>query len=98
MEHLVLYFRHGMRDVIPYSDFIVGIQPILEERKLGEYLGDDMAIDGGDAEGIFSCPNAKELFEFLRGRLAQFGFMSGAKVTLVYGEVGSGAATEEFLI
>ena len=98
MEHLIIYFRHGIRDIIPYSDFIANVRPVLDERGLGQYLGDDMAIDGGDTEGIFSCHNARSLFDFLKEDLSRLKFMAGAKVTFVHGELDSGAPTEEFYI
>lgn len=97
-EHLVIYFEHGIRDIIPYSEFIAGIRPTLKDRGLGEYLGDDMAIDGGDAEGVFSCSSARGLFHFLKEPLSKLNFMTGAKVTLIFGELESGAPTHEFHI
>jgi hypothetical protein len=98
VEHLVIYFEHGIQDIIPYSEFIMRIRPSLAEGDMGEYLGDDMAIDGGDAEGVFRCRNARELFELLRDDLKRLPFMDGAKVTLVFGEVESDAPREEFYI
>lgn len=98
MEHLIVYFKHSLRDVIPYSEFIVNIRSTLKERGLGEYLGDDMAIDGGDAEGIFSCVSARDLFKVLQGPLSRLRFMKGAKVTLVFGELESGAPSDEFFL
>ena len=94
MEHLVIYFRHDIRDVIPYSKFIEATRGVLAENGLGEYLGDDMAIDGGDAEGVFAAPSATRLLKFLTDDLAKLQFMKGAKVTLVYGELGTGAAED----
>lgn len=98
LEHLVIYFLHGIRDIIPYSEFIVRTRAAMAERGLGEYLGDDMAIDGGDAEGVFAGPSAREIFEFMREDLNSFPFMKGAKVTLVFGELNAGSAEEAFLI
>lgn len=98
MEHLVIYFNHGIQDIIPYSEFIMRIRPSLEQGDIGEYLGDDMAIDGGDAEAVFRCQSARELFEFLRENLKRLPFMVGAKVTFVFGEMESEAPKEEFHI
>ena len=98
MEYLTIYFQHGIRDIIPYSDFIQKIRLTLSESGAGEYLGDDMAIDGGDAEGVFSGQSARALFEILRDDLDKLSFMRGARVTLVFGELDSGARQEEFNI
>ncbi len=98
MEHLVIYFRHSIRDIIPYSNFISETRLLLEQNGLGEYLGDDMAIDGGDAEGVFSCPNAKFLFDFLEKDLLALPFMKGAKITLIFGEIDSDSPKKEFYL
>ncbi len=98
MEHLTIYFKHGIKDVIPYSDFIASIRLIIEEKNLGEYLEDDMAIDGGDAEVVFSCQNAESLFEFIKTDLTKLACMKGAKVTFVFGELDSNAPIQQFYL
>ena len=94
-QHLVLYFRHDIRDIVPYCEFIEEIRPILEKAQLGEYLGDDMAIDGGDAEATFVGPDVNALYEFLLSRLAKLDFLHGAKVKLVFGPVDTDCESEE---
>lgn len=98
MEHLVIYFLHGIRDIIPYSEFIARTRAAMADRELRDYLGDDMSIDGGDAEGVFAGPSARNIFEFIREDLDSFTFMKGAKVTLVFGELDEGTDREEFFI
>ena len=98
MEHLVIDFRHGIRDVIPYCDFISKCRIAMAERGIGEYLGDDMAIDGGDAEGVFAGHSSKELFAFIRQDLCALPFMKGARVTFVFGALGQGSLSEEIFI
>lgn len=98
MEHLTIYFTHDIRDILPYSDFIAKVRPAIEASGVGEYLGDDMAIDGGDAQGVFACRSARALFEFIRPQLSQLAFMKGAKVTFVFGALDSDADREEFYI
>ncbi len=98
MEHLTIYFKHGIRDVIPYTDFIMEAKVKIAELGLGEYLGDDMAIDGGDAEATFSSANASELFDYLKSGLTALQFMQGAKITFTYGELESGAPEKEFYL
>jgi len=79
MEHLSIYLKRDIRDIFPYSDFIAKVRPALEADGVGGYLGDDMAIDGGDAEGVFACRSARALFEFIRPQLSQLAFMSGRR-------------------
>ena len=98
MEHLVIYFKHEMRDIIPYHECIVKVRGELEENGLGQYLGDDMAIDGGDAEGVFLCNSAKILFEYLQSHLSSLTFLRGARITFVFGELDSNAPVQEFYL
>lgn len=98
MEHLIIYFKHGIRDVRPYMQFIEEQRGKLAVNELGEYLGDDMAIDGGDAEAVFAARDARLLFGFLKQDLAKLNFMKGARVTLIHGELGTGADEESFCI
>ena len=98
MEHFAIYFQHGIRGVIPYSEFIVRTRDAMAERGIGVYLGDDMAIDGSDAEGIFSGTSAEAIFEFIREDLSSLTFMKGAKVTLIFGELDAGSRREQFFI
>ena len=98
MEHVTINFKHGIQDIIPYTDFVLMIKSELEKNSLGEYLGDDMAIDGGDAEAIFSCASAKKLFEFIKNDLVSFSFMGGAEVTFTYGDLESNSLEQKFNI
>jgi hypothetical protein len=70
----------------------------LEKANLGEYLGDDMSIDGGDAEGTFAGPDARALYKFLHPEFAKLTFLRGGKVTLVFGPISSDSESEEHAI
>ena len=98
MEHLTIYFTHDIRDILPYSDFIAKVRPVIETEGIGEYLGDDMAIDGGDATGIFVCHSARVLFDTIGPELRKLPFMKGAKITFIFGALDSDARREEFYI
>lgn len=90
MEHVVLYFKHDIRDIIPYSNAVKRIRQLLTDTRAGEYVKDDIAIDGGDAEAVLRGPSADTLYETISPVLKQLTFMHGAKVTLVYGSLDSG--------
>jgi hypothetical protein len=98
MEHLVLLFRHNIRDVIPYCQFIERVKPQLNEKQLGEYIGDDMAIDGGDAEAVFASSNVRALYEFLAPQLRQLPFMREAQVKLIFGPLEGDAAQQDHVL
>lgn len=93
MQHLIIEFQHSIRDVILYCEFIQKLKPLLQEGFIGSYLGDDMAIDGGDAKAMFECSDARILFKFISPLLKELSFMQNAKVTLVFGEVDSSTET-----
>ncbi len=63
MQHVVLYFKHDIQDIIPYSNAVTQIRQLLADTGAGEYVEDDMAIDGGDAEAVLRGPNADTLYE-----------------------------------
>lgn len=98
MEHLILHFGHGIQDIIPYSEFIQTIRPLLAQGQLGEYLGDDMAIDGGDAEAIFAGKDARALYVFLTPYLRKLRFLQGAQVRLIFGPLDGDSEVEEFVL
>ena len=91
MQHLIIEFRHQIEDVIPYCEFIKNLKVLLQDSEIGGYVGDDMAIDGGDAEATFVGSDARKLFEFVAPLLKTLPFMSSAKATLVFGPLDCGA-------
>ena len=96
MQHLIIFFRHKLQDIIPWSEFVERMKPLLAEHHKGEFAGDDMAIDGGDCEAVFRGPDADALFDFLRPYLLGLTFLNtaGARGELIYGELESSAATK----
>ena len=98
MEHLVLLFRHDIRDVIPYCQFVAQVKPQLTEKQLGEYIGDDMAIDGGDAEAVFASRDVRALYEFLAPQLRQLPFMREAEIKLIFGPLEGDTAQQDLAL
>ncbi len=89
MQTVVVYFKPDIRDIIPYSDAVRRIRQLLAENGAGEYIEDDMAIDGGDAEAILRGENADTLYNTIAPVLANLPFMRGGRVTLIYGPMNS---------
>lgn len=94
-QSVVLYFKHGIRDIMPYSRAVQRIRELLAENGAGEYVEDDMAIDGGDVEAILRGPNADTIYETIQPILTELPFMRGAQVTLVYGPLGDGSLVKK---
>jgi hypothetical protein len=98
MEHLILQFEHDIRDLIPYSEFVQAVRPDLAQKNLGEYLGDDMAIDGGDAVATFASPDVHSLFDYLVPLMRELPFLREARITFVFGPLESDAKREQFIL
>ena len=96
MQHVVLYFRHDIRDIIPFCDAVKRLRQLLADTRTGEYVEDDMAIDGGDAEAVLCGADADSLYETISPVLKELPFMQGARVTLVYGSLNAGATEKSF--
>ena len=96
MDHITIDFKHGIQDIVPYYDFLKSVREEIVEQCIGEYLEDDIAIDGGDAEVFFSCNDAYALFAYLKPKLLALPFMKGALVRFTFGELDSGSETLEF--
>lgn len=67
------------------------IRAVLPVGGAGEYVEDDMAIDGGDAAAIIRGSNADTIFDTIQPVLAELPFMREAQVTLIYGPIGDGS-------
>lgn len=93
MQHVIVYFNHKIQDLIPWCEFIERLRLELDCSGAGEFVGDDMAIDGGDCEAIFRGADANALYEYLRPHLLPLSFLNSTatRVALVYGELESSA-------
>ena len=98
MQHLVLYFRHETQDIIPYSTAVKRIRQLLAETGVGEYVEDDMSIDGGDPEAIMQGPSADTIFATISPVLKELKLLRSAKITLAYGPLSAGAKEKTFLV
>jgi hypothetical protein len=89
VQHLILYFEHGIEDIIPWSAFIEKLRPQLARIGAGEFESDDMAIDGGDCEAIFRGKDINELFAVLQPHFRSLPFLRKptTRVELVFGEI-----------
>jgi hypothetical protein len=98
MQHVIIDFKHRIQDLIPWCELIQRLRGELATNGVGEFVGDDMAIDGGDCEAVFRGADADALWEFLRPQLLPLSFVNAAttRVDLVYGDLESSARTRTF--
>ena len=57
----------------------------MEEKKVGEYDGNEIAVDYSDGTLFFYGPSAEKLFDAIKPILKQTNFMKDAKITLRFG-------------
>lgn len=57
----------------------------IEDANVGEYDGNEIAVDGNDGTLYMYGPDADRLFEAVRPTLEACAFMKGAQVTKRYG-------------
>jgi hypothetical protein len=98
VQHLILYFEHGIEDIIPWCTLIEKLQPQLAQTGAGEFESDDMAIDGGDCEAIFRGTDVRELFAALLPHFQSLSFLRKPTTTveLVFGEIDSSSERQAF--
>ncbi len=98
MQHVIIDFKHKIQDLIPWSEFIQRLRAELNTNGIGEFIGDDMAIDGGDCEAVFCGADADALWEYLWPQLLPLSFINAAttRINLVYGALESSARTKSF--
>jgi len=85
-EHAVIVqFQCGSTDLEPLFDLEVQLESAIATARAGEYDGNEIGGDGGDARVYMYGPDADRLEEVVRPILGAAGFMKGARITKRYG-------------
>jgi|JI7StandDraft_1071085.scaffolds.fasta_scaffold56435_2 hypothetical protein len=86
VEHAVIVnFTYGSTNLQPMFDLEEKLDNAITKAKVGEYDGNEIAVDGSDGILYMYGPDADRLFEIIKPILESASFMRGAKVTLRYG-------------
>ena len=98
-EHaVVVHFTYGSTDLSRLFALEDRLEAALTEAKVGEYDGNEVAVDGSDGYLYMYGPNADALFKVVRPILEATDFMRGASVTLRYGPPEKGVKETEVKI
>jgi hypothetical protein len=74
--------------------FQEGFESAISESGLGEYDGNELAVDGSDGYMYIYGPDADKLFAFVKPRLLAVKILKNIRVTLRYGAVDDPHARE----
>jgi hypothetical protein len=67
------------------------LEKAISEAKVGEYDGNEIAVDGSDGSLYMYGPDADRLFAVVEPIIRTSSFMKGAQAKRRYGGAGSGA-------
>jgi hypothetical protein len=83
-------FAHGSTDLSRLSALEEKLETAIATAQVGEYDGNEVAVDGSDGRLYMYGPDANQLFAVVKPILESSSFMRGAKATVRYGPPGPG--------
>jgi len=84
-QSVIIYFDYGLEEMDEIYELGDKLRHILEENKLGEYDGHEVAMDNSDGSLYLYGPNAESLFKAIKPTLEKVEFLNGAKAFLRFG-------------
>ncbi len=94
-DHAVIVrFDYGSPDWRPFFEFEEVLETAVEESGLGEYDGNELAVDGSDGTLYMYGSDADVLFQLVRPYLENTALLKNITVTLRYGPVDDPTAKE----
>jgi hypothetical protein len=85
-EHAVIVsFEYGSTDLEPLFELEETLEQLIEASDVGEYDGNEVAVDGRDGRLYMYGPDADALFEAVKGALASAGCIKNPIAMLRYG-------------
>jgi hypothetical protein len=94
-EHAVIVsFDYGSNDWKPFFDWEEKFEAAVEAAEIGEYDGNEMAVDGSGGMLFLYGPDADKLFAVVRPQLEAATVLKNVVVTLRYGAVDDTSAKQ----
>jgi len=93
-QAVIVNFDYGSKDWNQFFAFEKGFESAVNASGLGDYDGNELAVDGSDGSMYMYGPDADRLFAFVRPRLEAAAFLKHVRVTLRYGSVDDPKARE----
>jgi hypothetical protein len=98
-DHAVIVrFSYGSTDLSRLFELESKLETAIADAKVGEYDGNEIAVDGSDGILYMYGPDADRLFQVVEPVLKATPFMNGAKVTVRYGPPADGVREKEITI
>ena len=98
-EHAVIIrFEYGQTDLSPLCELEDKLIAAIESADVGEFDGNEVAMDGSDGTLYMYGPDADRLFEVVRPVLASATCIRNAVATLRYGPPEDGVKEREVAI
>jgi len=92
IEHaVIIHFQYGSPDLTRLFALEDKIKDVVAKAHVGEYDGNEVAVDGSDGFLYLYGTDADKLLKAIEPVLAETSFMKGAKVKKRYGPAGTGA-------
>jgi hypothetical protein len=89
-QAVIIDFNYGSRDLSKLFELEDQLVAAISDANVGEYDGNQIAVDGSDGTLYMYGPDADRLFEAVKPILEGTSFMKGAKVTRRYGPAEDG--------
>ena len=86
-QAVIVQFDYGSKDWAPFFAFEKDLDSAITSAHVGEYDGNELAVDGSDGSLYFYGPDADKLFTVVKLELSKAKFMKNIRVTIRYGSV-----------
>lgn len=91
-EHAVIvHFKYGSTNLKDLHKLEDKLEKEIAKSAVGEYDGNEIAVDGSDGRLYMYGPDADKLFSAIEKTLKKTKFMEGAEVTKRYGSIEENA-------
>ncbi len=99
VEHAVIvHFTYGSTDLSRLFELEDRLEEAIEDAAVGEYDGNEIAVDGSDGRLYIYGPDADKLAETVVPILEATDFMRGAVATIRYGPPEDGVRERQLRI
>ena len=89
-QAVIVHFQYGSKDLKPIFALEDLLEAAIARGGVGEFDGNEVAVDGSDGDLYMYGPDADALFATVRPLLEQCSFMRGARVSVRYGPPADG--------
>ena len=96
-QAVIVEFQYGSRDLGQLFELEDKLESAIAEASVGEYDGNEIAVDGSEGSLYMYGPDADKLAAVVRPILEKAPFMRGARMTLRYGAADDLEAREEVI-